>query len=77
MNSATRRIAAETYQRASDAIARKEAEGAEFSVWWDRLAGLNQGMSGPQTWRRLKEVTEKLLGGGYVQKTDTSDDYAE
>jgi hypothetical protein len=76
VNSTSRRITAETYQRASDAIAIKEAEGAEFSVWWDRLAGLNQGISGPQTWRRLKEITEKLLGG-HVQKTDTSDDYAE
>ena len=63
MNSAARRIAAETYQRCLDAIANKETEGAEFSVWWDRLAGLNQGMSGPQTWKRLKEITEKMADG--------------
>lgn len=75
MNSSTFRITLETRQRALDAIASGETEGAEFSVWWDRLAGLNQGMSGPQTWRRLKEITEKMLGG--VQKTGTSDDYAE
>ena len=62
MHSTTRRIAAETFQRASEALANKETEGAEFSVWWDRLAGLNQGMTGPQTWRRLKEITEKMMG---------------
>jgi hypothetical protein len=63
MNSATRRIARETWQRASDALASGETEGAEFLVWWERLAGLNQGMAGPQTWKRLKEITEKMVGG--------------
>jgi hypothetical protein len=33
-------------------------------VWWDRLAGLLQGgMAGPRTWKRLKEITEKMVGG--------------
>jgi hypothetical protein len=41
MNSTTPRIARETWQRASDALANGEAEGAEFLVWWERLAGLN------------------------------------
>jgi hypothetical protein len=43
MNSTTRHIARETWRRASDAIANGETEGAEFLVWWERLAGLNQG----------------------------------
>jgi hypothetical protein len=59
VNSATRRIALETHQRASDAIANGETEGVEFLVWWQRLARLNQGMQGPPTWKRLKETTEK------------------
>jgi len=63
MNSTTRRIALETRQRSLDAIANGEMEGAEFIVWWERLSGLNQGMQGPQTWRRLKEITEKMVGG--------------
>jgi hypothetical protein len=62
VNSTTRRIAFETHQRASDAIVNGEIEGAEFIVWWERLAGLNQGMQGPQTWKRLKEITE-MVGG--------------
>jgi hypothetical protein len=63
MHSTTRRIAHETWQRASDAIVNGETEGAEFIVWWERLAGLNQGMQGPQTWKRLKEITAKMVGG--------------
>jgi hypothetical protein len=63
MNSATRRIAHETYRRAFDAVSAGETEGAEFLVWWERLAGLNQGMVGPQTWKRMKEITEKMVGG--------------
>lgn len=63
MNSTTRRIAIETHRRASDAISNGEAEGAEFLVWWERLAGLNQSMAGPPTWKRLKEITEKMVGG--------------
>jgi hypothetical protein len=63
INSTTRRIGIETHQRASDAIANGETEGAEFIVWWERLAGLNQGMQGPQTWKRLKEITETMVGG--------------
>lgn len=62
VNSTTRRIAIETHQRALDALANKEVEGAEFIVWWERLAGLNQRMQGPQTWRRLKEIAEKMVG---------------
>jgi hypothetical protein len=62
MNSTTRRIAIETHQRCLDAISNGEVEGAEFLVWWGRLAGLNQGMAGPQTWKRLKEITEKMVG---------------
>ena len=72
VNSTTRRIAAETYQRCLDAIANGEPEGAEFDVWWDRLAGLLQGMKGPRTWRRLKEITEEMAGG-----KETVEDYAE
>jgi len=63
MNPTTKRIALETFQRALDALANGETEGAEFIVWWERLAGLNQGMQGPQTWKRLKEVAEKMVGG--------------
>jgi hypothetical protein len=63
VNSTSRRIAAETLQRSFDAISNAEAEGAEFLAWWERLAGLNQGMAGPQTWKRLKEITEKMVGG--------------
>jgi len=63
VNSTTRRIALETHQRSVDALANGETEGAEFIVWWERLAGLHQGMQGPQTWRRLKEITEKMVGG--------------
>jgi len=63
VNSASRGIVIETHQRASDAIANVETERAEFLVWWERLAGLNQGMQGPQTWKRLKEITEKMVGG--------------
>jgi len=63
MNLTTKRIALETHQRALDAVTNGETEGAEFLVWWERLAGLNQGMAGPQTWKRLKEITEKMLGG--------------
>jgi len=33
MPSATRRIARETWQRASDALANKETEDAEFTFW--------------------------------------------
>jgi len=43
-------------------IRNAETEGAEFLVWWERLAGLNQGMQGPQTWKRLKEIAEKVGG---------------
>jgi hypothetical protein len=64
MDPTTRRIAAETWQRASDAISNGETEGAEFDVWWDRLAGLLQGgMVGPRTWKRLKEVAGNVSGG--------------
>jgi len=63
MHSAIRRTALETYQRALDAIANGETEGAEFLVWWESLAELNQGVTGPQTWKRLKEITEKMVGG--------------
>jgi hypothetical protein len=63
VNSATRRIAAETLQRCLDAISNGETEGAEFLVWRERLARLNQGMAGPQTWKRLKEITEKMVSG--------------
>jgi len=64
MNSTTCRLAIETHQRASDAIDNKEIEGAEFDVWWDRLAGiLYGGMAGPRTWKRLREITGNLLGG--------------
>lgn len=63
MNTTSRRIARETWQRASDALASGEAEGAEFDVWWDRLAGLLQGgMAGPRTWKRLKEVAGNVSG---------------
>jgi hypothetical protein len=48
-NSGPRRIALETYQRCVDAITNKEIEGAEFMVWWERLAGLNQGMAGRES----------------------------
>jgi hypothetical protein len=63
VNSTTPRIAIETHDRCLDAIANKETEGAEFIVSWERLAGLNQGMQGPQTWKRLKEIAEKMVGG--------------
>jgi hypothetical protein len=64
VNSASRRIAIETHQRCLDAISTGEMEGAEFDVWWDRLAGLLQGgMAGPRTWKRLKEVAGNVLGG--------------
>jgi hypothetical protein len=63
MNSATRRIAHETYRRAFDAVSISEPEGAEFDVWWNRLSGLNQWMQGPKTWAQLKEIAEKMLGG--------------
>ncbi|MGA2814123.1 MAG: hypothetical protein ABSG16_22205 [Candidatus Acidiferrum sp.] len=64
MNTTTRRIARETWQRASDAIGNGEIEGAEFDVWWDRLAGLVRGgVAGSRTWKRLKEVTESMVGG--------------
>jgi hypothetical protein len=46
VNSSSRRIALETHQRCLDAIVNGETEGAEFLVWWERLAGLNQGMAG-------------------------------
>jgi len=63
MNSTTRRIARETWIRASDAIPNGELEGAEFDVWWDRLAGLlNGGMAGPRTWKRLKEISANVSG---------------
>jgi hypothetical protein len=52
VNSTARRIAAETYQRGLDAIANGETEGAEFVVWWERLAGLSQGMQGRKRRRR-------------------------
>jgi hypothetical protein len=66
MNSTTRRIARETWQRASDATANEESEGAEFDVWWDRLAGLlDGGLAGPRTWQRLKEASANLAGGTY------------
>ena len=70
MNSTSRRIAAETWIRANDAISNGETEGAEFLVWWERLAGLNQGMAGPQTWKRLKEITEKMAGGTEAERDD-------
>jgi hypothetical protein len=64
MNSATRRIARETWQRASDAISNGETEGAEFDVWWYGLAGLlSGGVAGPKTWKRLKEVSANVSGG--------------
>jgi hypothetical protein len=63
MNVTTKRIALETHQRALDAIANNETEGAEFIVWWERLAGLNQDMPGPQTWKQLKEIAEKMVCG--------------
>lgn len=64
MNSATRRIARETWHRASDAISKAEKEDAEFDVWWDRLAGLLQGgMAGPRTWKRLQEISRNVSGG--------------
>jgi hypothetical protein len=28
---------------------------------------LNQGMAGPQTWKRLKEITEKMVGGKEIE----------
>jgi hypothetical protein len=80
VNSTTRRTARETYYRASDAIQSAEIEGAEFDVWWDRLAGLLRGgMAGPRTWKRLLEITmnlaggsddANLIGGGTAQATD-------
>jgi hypothetical protein len=64
MDSTTRRIAHETWRRANDTISNGETEGAEFDVWWDRLAGLLQGgMVGPRTWKRLKEVAGNVSGG--------------
>jgi hypothetical protein len=64
VNSASRRIAAEIWMRANDAISNGETEGVEFDVWWDRLAGLLQGgMAGPRTWKRLKEVAGNVSGG--------------
>jgi hypothetical protein len=63
VNSTSRRIALETHHRCLDAIANGETEGAEFDVWWDRLARLNQDMAGPQTRKRVKEITEKMVGG--------------
>jgi len=62
VNPATRRIAAETLERCLDAISNGEAEGAEFLVWWERLAGLHHGMAGPQTWKRLQEISQKMVG---------------
>jgi len=59
-----------THQRASDAIPNGETEGAEFLVWWETLAGLNQGMAGPPTWKRLKEITD------VASKRDVFDSYA-
>jgi hypothetical protein len=64
MNSTTRRIAAETWQRAQVAISNSEIEGAEFDVWWDRLAGLLRGgVARPRTWKRLKEIAGNVAGG--------------
>jgi hypothetical protein len=57
VNSTTHRIVIETHQRASDAIANGETEGAELLVWWERLAGLNQGMS------------EKMVGGAMIEES--------
>jgi len=73
VDSATLRIALETHQGASDAIANGETEGAEFIVWWERLAGLNQGMQGPQTWKRLKEITGNLTGPTAEASTEEVD----
>jgi len=42
-------------------------------VWWERLAGLNQGMQGPPTWKRLKEITEKMVGGTALASTEEVD----
>jgi hypothetical protein len=76
MSPTTRRIALETYQRSLDAIANKETEGAEFDVWWDRLAGvLQSGMAGPRTWKRLWGIAEKMVGGtpkGSNERVDVS-----
>jgi hypothetical protein len=75
MNSASRCIAAETYQRCLDAIAKREIEGAEFDVWWDRLAALNQEMRGPRTWKRLREITEKMVS--WTKQPESDERYAE
>jgi hypothetical protein len=60
-SSTLRRIAGETQERCLEAIEKGETAHAEFSCWWDRLAGLYPGMSGPQTWKRLREVCEEVL----------------
>ena len=73
MNHTTKRIALETHQRCLNAIANGETEGAEFIVWWERLAGLNQGMQGPQTWKRLKEITGNLTGPTAEASTEEVD----
>jgi hypothetical protein len=77
VNSSTIRIAHETHQRCLDAIANAETEGAEFLVWWERLAGLNQGMQGPQTWARLKETAEKMVGGTAKATAEGVDAYED
>jgi hypothetical protein len=64
VNSTTRRIARETWQRASDAISNAEKEGAEFDMWWGRLAGLLQrGIAGPRTWKQLQGITKNVADG--------------
>jgi hypothetical protein len=58
MKPTTCRIAHETYQRSSKAMANNEGEGAEFEMWWYRLAGLLQcGMAGPRTIQLAARIT--------------------
>jgi len=62
MNSTIRRIARETWQCPQD-ISNSEIEGAEFDVWWDRLAGLLRGgVAGPKIVEALEGNRRERCG---------------
>jgi hypothetical protein len=66
LDSTARRIAHETYQRSSKAIAQNESDDAQCLMWWYRLTGLLQiDRHGPITWVRLQELSKKLVDGTY------------
>jgi hypothetical protein len=78
LSSTTVRIVRETLERAEQAIANGEPAGAEFLAWAERLAGLNSGTPTPQTWRKLKEIAEKMLyGEKEAEVNDMPEDYAQ